>query len=753
MSGEGPFAARVGADPHRGRGRPRQWLPLGPIDRGIRQAAVLFTCIGLISLISDALPGSADAGHPLAILLDVANLAVGVVSWFLPWNRWPSSAGLVLPLLALVNYAFQDVAGAVPSITVGIWFVVVFVWVGSWNPQKAVFALAPFAAAAYLAPFAFGVPHPALTVASVLVIVPVAVLVGVALARKNSADEKRRVAEHGLRALLEEAPVVFFAFDTEGIMKVVGSGGPLSRRPGNPDRRLGLVTAQETEGKSVYEVFAGHPDSIDRVRRSLAGEELSGPIEVSGQLLQVCYRPTYDANRVQTGVVVVGYDTTEQVKALAEARRLALTDELTGLANRRQLYEHFESAAGPGASALLVVDLERFKAVNDALGQPAGDELLRQFGPRIAGELGAGCLLARLSGDEFAVMVPGDLDNGVATANRIIESLALPFLISEVSLHVDVRIGIAAAPLHAGSLPDLLRCAGVAKAGAKDSQDRVMVYTRTGDTMGKQRLLSIEQLRGAIRREELTCYFQPKLDLLSGQVTGAEALVRWPHPERGILVPDQFLSLAQEAGLMRGLTSCVLERALSECQQWHRAGYDLNVAVNLAVSNLLDTSLPATVKTLLDFFQLPASSLTLEVTEDAVMADPFRAEAIMGQLRELGVVLSVDDYGTGYSSLAYLRNLPVRELKLDRSFVTDLASSPTDQAIVKATVALAGSLGLKLVAEGVESQADLDEVTRLGVDIAQGYWISRPLPNDRFTEWLRRRAAQLTKAVLPVSSR
>ena len=459
--------------------------------------------------------------------------------------------------------------------------------------------------------------------------------------------------------------------------------------------------------------------------------------------------------------------TFHEVRQLSEARQEARTDELTGLANRRAFLEQLELlAAGLGPEgfrgvggddtpfALLLIDLDRFKEVNDSFGHPVGDELLRLVGPRLHSALGRGGTLARMGGDEFAVLLAG-ADGTVASrvARDIGVALRETFVLEGMPLHIDASIGIALAPEHGRTPALLLSRADLAMYIAKRSRLGHSTYQPGETSDARTRLQTLEQLRVALERDELALHYQPKLDLRTGRVTGAEALVRWQHPERGLLPPGAFLPLAEQAGLMRRITLQVLERALRDLQVWRRAGHDLHIAVNLSVSNLQDAGLPGQVRLLLDTLGVPAAAVTLEITEDVLMADAERSHAVMSGLRALGVRLAVDDYGTGYSSLAYLRELPVDELKLDRSFVTHLATDPRAAAIVRSTVALSHELGMTMVAEGVEDAHVLRTLAGWACDLAQGYHIARPLSCERFTEWLLASGPVLPDAQVPAGAR
>ena len=432
-----------------------------------------------------------------------------------------------------------------------------------------------------------------------------------------------------------------------------------------------------------------------------------------------------------------------QVRRIADLRRQATTDDLTGLPNRRAFYSHVTGALAAACSsqAMLLLDLDGFKEVNDSLGHHVGDELLSQVGKRLAGRLREGDLLARLGGDEFAVLLDDtEAGQAVAAAGKLREALTEPFILGGIAVHTDVSIGISLAPQHGTDLTVLLRRADIAMYKAKRSHAGHRLYASADDADGDERLRTLEELRAAFSGNELILHYQPKLDLRTDQVCGVEALVRWDHPTRGLLYPVSFLELVHDSGLMRQMTRYVLERALDQAAEWVAQGRPLTVAVNLSASSLVDADLPEQVTEMLAARQLPAAALQLEITEEFLMADRERARHILRQLRELGVEISVDDFGTGYSSLAYLRELPIDELKLDRSFVFPMADDARAAALVVSTISLAHSLGLRMVAEGVENATALAELTRHGCDQAQGYHLSRPVPAAELDHWLDTRS-------------
>jgi diguanylate cyclase (GGDEF)-like protein len=421
----------------------------------------------------------------------------------------------------------------------------------------------------------------------------------------------------------------------------------------------------------------------------------------------------------------------------------AMHDGLTGLPNRtffRRLVTDAIAHAKPGTRlVVMLLDLNRFKEINDTLGHHFGDMLLERTGPRLQGALRDGDLIARLGGDEFAVLLRNveDDDAALAVADRLCRALQAPFELDGFALEVDASIGMASYPSHGQDVETLLRRADVAMYRAKERHIPHLAYTQQIDEHSPARLALVADLRRALEQDEIVVHYQPKLDLNTRRIVGLEALVRWQHPSLGLLQPAAFIDMAEQTGLIRPLTHAVLEQALRQCAACHAQGMDLTVAVNVSPRSLVDPRLVDNVEQSLRSCALPANRLTLEITETAIMIDPALALQVLNRLAALGVCLSIDDFGTGYSSLGYLQKLPVRELKIDRSFVLSMASSDPDAAIVSLSTDLGARLGLKVVAEGVEDHRTLDELTRLGCDQAQGYLISRPQPAHHIASWLR----------------
>ncbi len=411
-------------------------------------------------------------------------------------------------------------------------------------------------------------------------------------------------------------------------------------------------------------------------------------------------------------------------------------DELTGLPNRAG----FRDAVGPSlvdawqrgeSAAVLLLDLDRFKEINDALGHASGDQLLVAVTRRVETAVGGGVVLARLGGDELALFLPGaGAPEAMALADRVRATFEEPVAVEGMPLAVTASVGVAVYPDHGVSAELLLQRADVAMYTAKRRRTGVELYDAAVDTNDAARLALVAELREGLEREEVIVHFQPQVEIPSGRVVAMEALARWNHPRRGLLLPAEFVSIAEHTGASRALTSYVLERVVRQAASWAEAGTPTTVAVNLSMVDLLDLSLPEEVEGLLDRVGLDPSLLELEITESAIMADPARVREVVTRLDELGVRLAIDDFGTGYSSLTYLKRLPVDVLKIDRSFVTGMTADESDRAIVRSTIDLGHNLGLTVVAEGVETQALWEELRRLGSDVAQGWFVAHPAPAD-----------------------
>jgi diguanylate cyclase (GGDEF)-like protein len=435
-------------------------------------------------------------------------------------------------------------------------------------------------------------------------------------------------------------------------------------------------------------------------------------------------------------------------KVADHRRRDALHDPLTDLPNRllfgRQIGQELSRLGTAGGTcAVLIVDLDRFRDVNDTLGHAKGDLVLREVARTLSAGVRPGDIVARLSGAEFGVLAGDETTaaDALVLAHQLRAALAEPFDIGGLRFSPGARIGVALSAVDGDSADAILRRADVAVSIAEERGSAVAMYDAGSDPNTPERLALATELREGIARGELVLHYQPKVSATDGRVDGVEALVRWQHPTRGLIFPGDFLELAERNDLMRPLTMNVLEQALRQVAEWRDQGIDLHVAVNLSAETLLDLRLGSEVAGLLQRFAIPACNLQLELTESSLMRDPQRSEEVLEELSASGVRIAIDDFGTGWSSLVWLKRLPVQVLKIDRSFIGDMLDRPSDAAIVESTINLGRTLGLVVVAEGVETEEALERLRDYGCDVVQGYLIRRPQPAEELLPWLRERVA------------
>jgi diguanylate cyclase (GGDEF)-like protein len=571
--------------------------------------------------------------------------------------------------------------------------------------------------------------------------------------------------------------------------------GPMSpERIAELDRRLQVGVFADTgiqrvkifdaEGRIVYsdkhDVIGDRAAGSDGVSRALNGEVRShftrgvDHTDKGARTLEVYVPLRFAAGAAPVGVyeIYLSYTATEQaiaddtrsmylviaaglllvwsalfrIVSLASRRlrRQATHDTLTGLPNRVLLEDRIERAIatagrGEGRVAVLFIDLDRFKEINDTLGHAYGDELLRQVAERLQAVVRHGDTVARLGGDEFAALLPSvpSRDEVELVVARLQEALHRSFTAGGTTLDVEASIGVALSPEHGTAADELLASADIAMYAAKERKAGAVFFDPQDRVNTPTRLTVLGDLRRALEADDqLWLCFQPKYALDDERLIGVEALLRWNHPERGNIPPGEFIELAEGTGIIHTLTERVLRDALAQARRWLDDGHRIPIAVNLSTRCLLDPSLPDLVGRLLAEYGVPAALLRLEVTESAVMGDPARATAVLQRLHGLGVRLSIDDFGTGYTSMAYLRQLPVDELKVDRSFVTSMTDNEHDAVLVRTAIDLGHNLGLTVVAEGVEQAAHVSALRALDCDVAQGYHYARPLPADEITALL-----------------
>jgi diguanylate cyclase (GGDEF)-like protein len=447
----------------------------------------------------------------------------------------------------------------------------------------------------------------------------------------------------------------------------------------------------------------------------------------------------------EIGALARAFNTMQEGISRREHRitELAYTDRLTGLPNRAMFSDRLQQIIADAmpeqrAFGVMMMDLDRFKYVNDTLGHPIGDLLLCEVAQRLRDTLAhQPGLVARLGGDEFAVLLPGeDVAGAERIAVRILKALEQPISIEGQPVDVGASIGIVTFPDNGIDMNVLLRRADIAMYVAKRSNAGVARYEERHDNSSAERLSLMSELRRAVEQDQLLLFYQPKVDLSTHTVKYVEALVRWNHPARGYVSPDEFIPFAEQTGYIKAISHWVADKAIGQCAAWRKAGIELAVSVNVSARELIQSSLPDTFAALLKKHDVPAEMLWIEITESAIMDDPNHAIETLDRLHALGIRLAIDDFGTGYSSLTYLKRMPVDELKIDKSFVMGMTESRDDETIVRSTIDLAHNMGLKVVAEGVETEATMQRLADLRCDLAQGFHLSRPLPPDRLEAWL-----------------
>lgn len=454
-----------------------------------------------------------------------------------------------------------------------------------------------------------------------------------------------------------------------------------------------------------------------------------------------------------TIVVRMGLSTIRRMSSMASDEHYrAMHDDLTELPNRVLFSEQVEHAIQANRDrekqlAVFIMDLDRFKEVNDTLGHFYGDRLLKQVAPRLRDALRSKELVARLGGDEFGVLLPNidDPQAAINTAQRILQALEESFWVEGYHLDISISIGIAFFPEHGQTGDQLLQKADVAMYLAKHRNVGFMIYDPSQDLHTVNRLALMGDLRQAIDKQTLELYYQPQVDIATGRVASVEALLRWHHPQRGLIACNEFITLAEQTGMIKPLTHWVLNAVLRQSAHWRSAGIELTIALNLSVKNFHEPHLTQNIQKGLQQWDVDASRLRLEIVESAMMQDPLHVRSVIERLNALGILFSIDDFGTGYSSLSHLKQLPVDEIKIDQSFVTGMANDEDSAVIVRAIIDLAHNLGCDVVAEGVESQDILDLLVILGCDRVQGHYISQPLPPDQLIAWLRSETRHLPK--------
>lgn len=571
------------------------------------------------------------------------------------------------------------------------------------------------------------------------------------ITERKQAENVLLHGERRYRGLFESSPDGIGLLDGSGCMLM--ANGQLAHMLGydSPDAMVGtnfMENLPEDERSRATDTWTRRVQGADlgvqaTHYRVVRRDGTSFPAEVRTSVV-----PGIDADSITATVTI--HDVTERNEYEAQLQHLALHDTTTGLPNRTLLEDRLQQNLSVAqrarkSLAVLVLDFDQFKEINDTFGHSAGDEALQEVGRRLSDALRESDTIARLGGDEFGIILPDtDLLGAVQAATKLTHVLEQPIDLAGGRFHLGVSLGIALFPDHATEGERLLQFADVAMHAAKAASSGYAVYAVDRDPYSPTRLALSGELREAIETDALVLHYQPKMQLIGGEIDGLEALVRWNHPVHGLIPPDQFIPLAEHSGLIRPLTAWVVEHALAQCGKWRTTGLDLGIAINLSARSLHGPELARFIIECLRTSGVPPARLTVEITESVIMANPERAMEVLTGLTEIGVKLSIDDFGTGYSSLAYLRNLRAHEVKIDKSFVVDLDTNEENRFIVRSVIELGHNLGIEVVAEGVENQATQDVLASLRCDHVQGYFLSRPAGAADTTAWLQARASALS---------
>jgi diguanylate cyclase (GGDEF)-like protein/PAS domain S-box-containing protein len=704
------------------------------------------------------------------VAIGLGALVSGMALWVLPWCRWPRSVTLWLVPLTFatigLDYRLADGNGFLYAIT----FLMVFAWLGLAHPRGTSLKFAPLLIVAYVVPLLGGpAGRSSLGLASAVYVVPCCVMVGEAVAWGMAllADTEWTLTETQERnvGIFEQAPMGIAVSSLDGGLVRVNAAYAkiLGYRP------------EELVGKNLQEIT--HPDDWTDTSTHMAAA-VAGDVEAytmekryvraDGHMVWASVGASCVRDRAGEPLYLIAQieDITERHALRDKLAYAAVHDQLTGLPNRTMFMDRLERlivrAERRGRHvALMFLDLDRFKLINDGLGHDAGDRLLQRVALRLQASLRADDLLARFGGDEFTLLCEvASEEEAVEIARRLGAAMDRPLTEANHEQFISLSVGIALSSAETTHPTALLRNADVAMYRAKDlGPARIALYSEDDELPTAEGLRITNELHRALERSEFVLHYQPIVDLHDLRLVGMEALVRWQHPTRGLLGPVEFIPLAEESGLIVPLGTWVLREACRQAGVWavKRGGADqdnsrLNMSINVAARQLADPAFPELVAAAIDDSGFWADHVWLEITEGAILSDPVAAVVTLGRLRDLGVQLSIDDFGTGYSSLSYLKQLPVETLKIDRSFIDQLDEDPDDKAIVRAVIALGDSLGLAVIAEGIERSSQADELTALGCHLAQGFLYGRPMspaaigsfPNDDLVGWPG--AADLTNA-------
>ena len=581
----------------------------------------------------------------------------------------------------------------------------------------------------------------ALTAESVALLISTLIVAGVILIKKIFVEHEKNIGEINiLSQAVEQNPVSTLITNLNG--KIQYANQSFLNFKG--------ISLNDCLGKNIETIRAigNNPDTYKDIFNVIcsgagwSGELTADDKDNKSRCISVRISSVNNSKGEPDHAVFMIDDISEAKDQQNALRRQALHDSLTDLPNRTLFIDRLEQAMlaaerNDNLLTVLLMDLDHFKEINDTLGHHIGDLLLKQIGPKIHQNLRSIDTVARMGGDEFLMLLPGSNEkHGIEVAQKILASISEPFLVDDHALEIGASIGIAVYPTHADDANSLIRRADVAMYNAKHNRSGCNLYNPKDDLHNPGRLTMMTELRQGIEQNQLCLYYQPKIDIKTNQCIGVEALVRWDHPDKGQILPDNFIKSAEQSGTIKSLTQWVLTKAIEQSTQWNKEGLCIDMSVNISARDFQDPALLKLIEDKISNSTLEPSCLILELTESAVMTDTKKAFDSLSKLDKMGVKLSIDDFGTGYSSLDYLKRLPVDELKIDRSFVIDMTTSKDDSAIVRSTIDLAHNLGLSVVAEGVEDQAALDLLKEMDCDTMQGYFTSKPLPPDEMTEYL-----------------
>ncbi|MGH9017096.1 MAG: putative bifunctional diguanylate cyclase/phosphodiesterase [Acidimicrobiales bacterium] len=713
---------------------------------GHLSGALWMLCGALVMAAGSFVPLPSQASRLGVLITGVGAVACGTVIWKLPWQRWGRTSTLWVVPLAFAVIALDNRFMGGDGFVYAVFYLVAFVWIGLAHPPGTALRFLPLLAVSYLVPLInLGATRTSLGVGSAFYVLPSCALVGETVAwvgnRLNRSEAALADAEERFRGSFEHAPIGMALASCDGHLIRVNQAFSdiLGRQPddlaGMPIRQLTHRDDWETTASEMQSLSAGEIESYQLEKRYIRADGATVWVSVSSSCVRDgAGNPSYMIGQIE--------DITERREMRERLAHDAVHDLLTGLPNRALFMDRIQNALqrtqrGGRPVALFFLDLDRFKLINDSLGHEVGDRLLQTVAHRLSRALRGADTLARFGGDEFTALCEvRDADEAMEVARRLTSSMGRPLASSDGEMFVSVSVGVALSTGGSESGPELLRNADVAMYRAKQAGPSHIVMYREDEESGTlRRLRTSNELHRALERQELELHYQPLAELHTCTMVGIEALVRWRHPTRGLLLPGEFIPLAEDSGLIVPLGAWVVAEACRQVARWDTerspAGQDaarLNVSVNVSAQQIADPSFPDHVAVALADSGLNPDRLWLEITESTLMGHGELVIATLTSLRALGLHLEIDDFGTGYSSLSYLKRLPIETLKVDRSFIDEIDTNPEDVAIVRAIIALGESLGLSVVAEGVERRSQADELRALNCYLAQGFLYGRPLP-------------------------